>query len=589
VNKTNSLLAKEFVKFRLPRSESIRAIEEYYISLDSAVALSCLILFRHKEHLQLAQKEIQPLHYNCSEAFADDFAAISFLRKAPFLKTGLDLKKVAMETFHASEEACKITNRRFRNLSQDPDYKGPCAMLHEATRRKITSILGSFNFDTSLNLGSWGPGVTTLIRGKDVSASRKFREESGITSSAYRLLVEPCKLAFPGWFTEDFVSRLTLQRGNKVITVPKNSKTDRTIGIEPGINSYFQLGLGRSIRYKLRKAGFDLNSDLMNRQGALTGSLDGSLATVDFSSASDTISREVVRTLLPDDWFFALDSLRSPCYNLDGELIPYAKFSAMGNGFTFELESLIFVSAALAVCEFLHLDTRSVSVFGDDIIIPSEGIALYHDFCKFLGFTVNMKKSFSSTYFRESCGSYFFHGKDVKPIFLKEVISNAKSIYRLANSVRLMSHRRSSYDGCDARFWPVWRYLERRLPPALRAYGPLGSGDASLSVNFDEATPKLARFGWEGFIHPGFIERAVRLVDEHPSHLLAKLRYPSSGLDASLKLNDVLILEDGVSSTSSGNEIALRAVTRIVFKKSMFVSQWYNLGPWKHGPGRPRS
>lgn len=577
-----------FRSFKLPDSEKSRVIQEFYSSLDSAVALSCWILFSSGEHLQLAQKELRIEDYSCGQRFAADFAAVSFLRKAPFLETGLDLKREAMTAFAASEEACKVTNRRFRNLTLDPNYHGSSAVLHEAVRRKICKVLGPFDMGSALDMGSWGPGVTRTCKGKNVSASRKFHDERGITSTAYRLFVPFAKLAYPGWFTEDMVAELVEFEGNEVITVSKNSKTDRTIGIEPGLNSYFQLGVGRLIRKRLRKAGFDLSSDEKNQRGALTGSLDGSLATVDFSSASDTISREVVRSLLPDDWFFVLDSLRSPCYNLDGLTVPYAKFSAMGNGFTFELESLIFVSAALAVCEYLNLDIDDISVFGDDIIIPSEGFDLYHSFCAFLGFTVNPRKSFSKGPFRESCGAYFFNGVDVKPIFLKEVISNAKSIYRLANSVRLLAHRRSSYDGCSEQFRPIWRYLVRRLPATLRVFGPRSAGDACLNVNFDEGTPKLARFGWEGSLHSGFIERAVRVVDEEPSLLLAKLRYPSPGLTQE-GLNDLLRDPEKkvVVNDASNNEVTLRSVTRIAFKTAMFAPRWYNFGPWQTGDRRP--
>lgn len=582
IERTGETLSRQFSAFRLPRSDFYRSIEEFYSALDSAVALSCLILFRSGEHTQLASKEVHPGDYNCSHRFGTDFAAISFLRKAPFLKTGIDLESVAMASFADAEEKCKVTNRRFRNLSLDQNYSGSNAVLHEAVRRKVKRVLGSFDLGSALDMGSWGPGVTQTVKGSNVSSSRKFREERGITSRAYRLFVEPAKVAYPGWFTEDMVSSLVLQEGNKVITVPKNSKTDRTIGIEPGINSFFQLGVGRLIRLRLRKAGFDLNSDLKNQLGARKGSQDGSLATVDFSSASDTISRELVRSILPEDWFYALDSLRSPCYNLEGVTIPYAKFSAMGNGFTFELESLIFVATALAVCEYLNLGTSDVSVFGDDIIIPSQGIELYREICDYFGFTVNTKKSFSSTYFRESCGSYYFHGQDVKPIFLKEIVSSAKSIYRLANSIRLFSHRRNSNDGCDSKFRPVWRYLTRRLPSTLRVFGPLSSGDATLNVNFDEGNPKHARFGWEGSLHPGFVERAVRVIDEEPSILLAKLRLPKTPLSSDSLLRELRDLKGLglVSDKFIGNDVTLRSVTRIAYKKAMFAPQWYNFGAW---------
>jgi hypothetical protein len=144
------------------------------------------------------------------------------------------------------------------------------------------------------------------------------------------------------------------------------------------------LAAGRVIRRKLRNAGFDLNSDQKNARSALYGSKTDKLATVDFKQASDTISARLVEEILPPAWYTVLNALRSEYYTLDGIVTPYAKFSAMGNGFTFELESLIFVSAALACCQYLKLDSSSVSVFGDDIIIPSEAYPLYTEFCRFL-------------------------------------------------------------------------------------------------------------------------------------------------------------------------------------------------------------
>jgi len=575
-----------FTAFTLPDAESNRVIQEFFISLDTPIALSCWILYRSGEHLQLANKDIDPLSYNTAYAFRDDFAAISFLRKAPFLKTGVNLGAVAISTFLDAEECCKVTNRRFRNLNSDPLYTGDLAVLHEAVRRKICQTLGRFSVDSALDLGSWGPGVTRTCKGKDTSASRKFREENGITIKAYRLWVPLAKRAFPSWFSEEFLSKLVVFEGNEVITVPKNAKTDRTIGIEPGMNSYFQLGIGRTIRRRLRMAGFDLNSDQANRLGALTGSSDADtvtgLATIDFSSASDLISSEVVRSLLPDDWHYALDSVRSPCYEHLGVITPYAKFSAMGNGYTFELESLIFVSLAVAVCDALGLTSTSVSVFGDDIILPCGAVALYVEACAFFGFKVNTKKSHWASPFRESCGSYYFDGHDVKPIFLKEVVSNAKSVYRLANSIRLLSHRRATFDGCDSRLRPVWKYLVRRLPASLREYGPLSAGDACLAGNFDEAVPKIPGRGWEGFIHSGYVEEPIRVEDENPSQILARLRYPSSGLTLRM-LNKHLreSPEKDIGSSGAGNLVPLRAVTRIRFKTRMFVLRWYNLGAWR--------
>lgn len=144
--------------------------------------------------------------------------------------------------------------------------------------------------------------------------------------------------------------------GNKVTTVPKNSKTDRVIAIEPLMNMYVQKGIGGAIRHSLRSVGINLNDQTSNQRLAREGSLQGKLATVDLSSASDSVSLLLVEELLPPDWVAAIKLCRSPCGVLpDGSVINYQKVSSMGNGFTFELESLIFWAACSSVCQYLRL------------------------------------------------------------------------------------------------------------------------------------------------------------------------------------------------------------------------------------------
>lgn len=546
--------------YRMPGAFFERSIEDFYIALDTPVALSCLMLYRAGEYAQLVRKEIDPGQYNDPCRFRDDFTAVSFLRKSQFLKTGIDLKAEALLGFKKAELQCKDTNNRFSNLLLDPKYSGAHVWLLHSLTRKIASILGSFNYGELFDKGTWGPGVSHLVKGKDVSAPRKFRDERGITATLYPLIIDSLQGAYPLWYRDGGLAQLEQCPGNIVITVPKNAKTDRTIAIEPGMNTWFQLAAGRQIRHKLRRAGFNLDSDVKNQNGALKGSQYGLLATVDFSSASDTISKRLVEEILPPDWFRVLDALRSPCYTLDRTTLPYEKFSAMGCGFTFELESLIFVAAALCVAEYVGVDDSDVSVFGDDIILPVEGVALYSSFCDFLGFTVNTRKTFASGYFRESCGSYFFKGLDVKPLFLKENKTDVKAIYRLANGIRLLSHRRNFNSGCDWKFRTVWAHLVKRLPADLRIYGSRLAGDACLIVNFDEACPRRAQDQWEGFLHAGLITRSVNIKSEDPAVLIARVWRASTG--------------------ALGNEIPLRAVTKLFYKKNMLAPQWYNFGPW---------
>lgn len=554
----SSRLTKAAKTFRLPRPIFDRSIEEYFIALDTPVSLSCLMLYRAGEFHQLVHKEIDALDYICASRFRDDFAAISYLRKADFLQTGIDKRSKALQGFILAEQKCESVNSRFRNLLLDPSFQGSNVWLLHSLTRKIGRVLHRFDVDEFFDSGKWGPGVTTLVKGQDVSASRKFRDERGITQQLYPLVSPYLTTAYPHWFPEGRSGELEICKGNSVITVPKNAKTDRTIGIEPGINSWFQLSLGSMIRRRLKGAGYDLNSDINNQSGALKGSKTGRLATVDFSAASDTIAIGLVREILPPRWFTVLDCCRSHCYTLDGTTTPYRKFSAMGCGFTFELESLIFLSAALACCEYLGLDDSDVSVFGDDIIIPVEAYSTYHSFCEFLGFTVNQEKSFSSGLFRESCGSYFFDGKDVKPAYLKQVSSTLSSVFRQLNQIRLASHDCITTT-CDRRFIPVWRYLVRAIPADLRLFGPPCSGDACIHENMDVSRWKRPSHWLEGFVYSGFVTQSIAIEkDDHGLHIANLWR----------------------SSQGTGNLVPLRGVTKQRIKTSLFAHRWYNFGPW---------
>jgi len=541
-------------------------VEQYFIALDCPLSLSCLLLFRHGEWRQLVEKDVNPSDFNDAAQFRDAFAAISFLRKYPDFQTGIDKTAVALDQFAKCELSCRQVNAMIKSSSWG--NKPHDAWLLNATKRKIEKILHStneasqgFDIDFVLDKCSWGPGSTLSIKGDDTSASIKFQFEKNLTRDLYCLYGGVIEKAYPGWIP-GMLDGCSFVPGNQIVTVPKNAKTERTIAIEPGINSFVQSGIGRLIRSRLRSAGFNLNSDRRNQLGALKGSRDNSLATVDFSSASDTIATGVVEFLLPPFWFSALDDARSHYYTL-GSSAPqkFEKFSTMGCGFTFELESLIFVAAALAVCECLSLPLDDIAVFGDDIIIPSAAYELYSSFCETLGFTVNRRKSFSTGYFRESCGSYYFKGEDVKPLFLKKKVVTVTDLVGFINAVRNLAHRRNGYYGCDIKLLAVWTQANTSLGPFFK--GPRDAGDLAISSNFDEAAPHKARGQLEGYYYSAWLPRAVTVTHEGTGRLLAGLS--SCGNAESISFN---------------NAIPLRKVVRYSIKHRVFAPQWYDYGPW---------
>jgi hypothetical protein len=226
---------------------------------------------------------------------------------------------------------------------------------------------------------------------------------------------------------------------NVVTTVPKDGRKDRPIAKEQTGNIYLQLGVGSLIRQRLLAVGVDLNHQAdRNRRKALIASRDLSLFTIDLSSASDTVGYALVKALLPPDWFRLLDSLRAPWGVLpSGEAFLYRKFSSMGNGFTFELETVIFMAICVGVSKVFGHRSDEFAVFGDDIIGPDYLYLQITNYLEYSGFLVNSEKSFhGGQRVRESCGVDALDGRDIRPFFIKTVPQDAMEAIGIRNRVR---------------------------------------------------------------------------------------------------------------------------------------------------------
>jgi len=231
-------------------------------------------------------------------------------------------------------------------------------------------------------------------------------------------------------------------RGNRVTAVTKTAETDRTIAIEPALNVYLQKGVDSYLKGRLRRFGVTLTKQERNHAPARWGSMRPFFAaTVDLSMASDCVSQEIVRWLVPQDWFVLLEDLRSPEYTLDkGKTWQrYEKFSSMGNAFTFPLESTIFYSIAKACTIEAGGNLGVLRVYGDDIIIDPRAYCLLLEVLKFTGFIPNVDKSFAFGSFRETCGSDFLTGVDTRPVYMKRLPKYDQEVINLYN--RLLHNR----------------------------------------------------------------------------------------------------------------------------------------------------
>lgn len=543
-------------------------VQQYLAALNCPRSLAVWLLYKYGEHEQLLDLEINPNDFIDPSHFRDAYLATHYLSKSTFLHTTYDKKEKALIKWRAAEVKCREINRRgFRycyKLHSDFEW------VHNATQRRIAAVLGDFSPDEMFTLANWGPGVTLTIK-RDTSSTNKFRAETGITEKLRDLVACLFPHAYPHW-NPDF----RIQKGNKIVTVPKTSKIDRVIAIEPGINLWFQKGVGSMIRKRLLRFHVNLNSQKRNQHLAFVSSKYDTLATVDFSSASDTIAKSTVEELLPQSWFEVMDILRSHEGSVEGHPIRYEKFSSMGNGFTFELESLLFYAIAVACCNRIGLSEKMVSVYGDDVILPKQAFDLFQRMCEIYGFSINPQKSFTSGDFRESCGSHYFRGIDCKPYYLRDIVRKETDIYKAANSVRRVSRL---FYGCDSRFFDCYSCLIANIHPRKRLYNSVGYGDVGLNENFDLASPSKSRHGIEGFWTLALITIPIGYHSEDHALLLARLKECSmadnpQGFDA----EDRTILPLP-SRINLGNKTFLRGKVRYVRKK-ILVRRWEDLGPW---------
>lgn len=412
-------------------------------------------------------------------------------------------------------------NNRFYTMTSDVLFRA---------RELCQYVLGyTPDTDTILRSCAFGPGASTRLGRNKKNPAYKY---SGTpeTSHGNIGLAMAAIAAVPLWSRAlceegSELPDLAIRNFNRIVTVPKNSKTDRIISIEPDMNIYVQKGIGAEIRDRLRRVtGIDLNRQELNQSLACEGSRTGRLATIDLSAASDSISRGLVEFLLPPAWYSLLEQARTPCGVFDSQvrkvvgdvplLMDYAKFSSMGNGFTFELETLIFWSLTKATVEWVEsrvydeapgrvLDNR-VFVYGDDIIVDARVLEWLSDVFQEVGFTINEKKTWATLHevesrsqFRESCGKHYLGGLDVTPFFHRKPFSVMSDVFLFHNNLRRWLWRTVGCADTDvAQQFLV--NLRNRVPNEWRKPRiPDGYGDGAFIGYFDEATPSRDKRGRE--------------------------------------------------------------------------------------------
>lgn len=500
-------------------------------------------------------------------------------------------RKAAFSKFKSVDDGLQDINRdlNWTNLG----LQNPVAQrILFCAARKIERLLGELDISDVSTSASFSHGATMLHTRKEGRAPFKYSfEYPEVTAECAKLAWALVKES-PCW--SETVKGLTLVAGNRLTTVPKDSDIDRVIACEPTMNMFIQKGIGDVLRWKLKSVGINLDDQSKNQQLAKAGSTDGAQATIDLSAASDSISLAICRLLLPHEWYHLLLETRSDVGVLpDGEQVCYNKISSMGNGFTFELESMLFWAITQAcedeVSRSYGDKTYRCSVYGDDIICRIKTVSILKHVLELCGFKLNDEKSFSQGPFRESCGKHYFNGIDVTPFFVRGPIISTLDLIGLCNRLRRWSRSCLGID--DPRYVDLYKWCVSYLPPFWQvAYIPDGLGDGALYGYLDEVKP--------GFSKSGVYKAPVLLVKERTVNEkqrrydpLSQVFFGRGGYTAALRdldaksrfegapdLKQVRGNDEDILQRLCGNAQARSVLTEpgdlIVQKKHICITEW---------------
>ncbi len=507
------------------------------VALDCPRSLTVAILLRYEDLDQLTSLGIDPAHYLDANSYVRAAAATDFLRKFDGFTLDVDVESATLEKWWWAEHECYKTNERLSPLlyggSHGSCYSEAIGEFVSSFRKAVEKLIG--DRPDSVFDGKFGPGATVSDTSRYVTVPDKMSSVPTLTPDAKYHLIPWMGTK---WYSAHASSgrTSTFVRGNAFFTVPKSARIKRACAKEPSINGYYQLGVGRMLKDRLRRSGINLSEGKgIHMRVACEASKTSSFSTIDLSSASDTVATSLVELVLPHRWHSLLASLRSPYTCVGGKWVRLEKFSSMGNGFTFELETTLFAAICMAVMGECALPGRNLFVYGDDIIVPTKFAADVISALKFFGFTPNLKKTFLEGNFRESCGGDYFDGLSVRAHYLSSEPTEPQHWISLANGLRRMGSQDSFTDADRARLRRAWFAVLDNIPAQIRGCrGPEALGD--LVIHDDEARWETR---WRNYGN-------VRYVKVYRPARYSRVRW--SGFNADVQLAAALYLDQGEAS-----------------------------------------
>lgn len=386
--------------------------------------------------------------------------------------------------------------------------------IHEYRLRSVSRLLlqGLNRFNPCDLVGKHGPGAVSEGLTENQKWSFVFNGITQRNSILSRFGYEPrviqslesCDYIFQAdmFHTE----QCTSEGSARLVLVPKDSTSLRAITVEPCLNQFVQQGLNYYLRKEILSDPclsqcLALSDQSKNNYLAKIGSLSRSYATIDLKSASDRISLALFASVFDCHASFYDSCMlsRTRSIQIDDNIISMNKYAGMGNATTFPVQSVIFsvlCAEAMLLAGNKRITYRNVKralsrirVYGDDIIIPSEFYAVVTTRLASAGLIVNTRKSFLKGYFRESCGTDFYKGEHVRPLYVRYLFGSGADERALGNLVSIANefHMRCFYKTSDYIKRCVHEFLGYELP-YIRSTLP--------NRDYTPTTSEVVALGW---------------------------------------------------------------------------------------------
>ena len=350
------------------------------------------------------------------------------------------------------------------------------------------------------------------------------------------------------WLDDELDGGPLLSKGeppSRLIAVPKTLKAPRLIAAEPTAHQWIQQGILDTLVSRMDKTLLSncvsIRDQEPSRRLALQASIHRHLSTIDLSEASDRVSCWLVERMFRGNLDFLLAFhacrtrwLRNKIDRKSPEFVKLRKFTTMGSALTFPVQSIIYAIVSIGVDVWYRKSilidgrrqpsidvsrfqsggvlkeaissSRRIRVFGDDIIHPVESTDLLMEVLSYLGLKVNLHKTFSASFFRESCGIDAYQGIEVTPCYVNEVPCDTEP-------ESLISVVESSNNFHKRGLWNTADYLVNALPPWFRrelGVKAVGSGAFGLS-SFVGADVSHLKSRWNDQLHHWEVRAYVAL------------------------------------------------------------------------------